>query len=703
MLAEPRRRKRYNLCPRGKALYEDDTRFGTKMLEKMGWTKGRGLGANEDGAQDFVRLRFKKDSKGLGFEARDDQWTTHDENFNGLLKTLHGGEDNGNASESEEEARPMGFGFKAEVAAAEEAKPNKLKEKLTGISLEEKSKQSKARVHYKKFTRGKDLAQYSEKDLANIFGKKVTEETEIPVQIKKQEVVQEKPVNPNFGGVYTVSTGLSVNDYFRQKMEAMKQKLEQNKNIGNSSMNGEANEIANEGEHVEEAPIKKKKKKDKNREKEQEVEETEIGKKATDEIKLKKQEKVPEENTVNPKFGGLCTISTGVSVNDYFKQKMEAMKQKPAQNKNVENTSMNGTANEIANGDANVEEAPIKKKKKKKDKNKEKEQEIVETEVPAEAVPEEPSKKKKKSKRAAEENANEEKEEPETEASNQPKRKKKKKDKEEMVACSEVASAEEEPKKKKKKSKRNEETSVETEVSEKSAKKKNKKNVELTEEPKLTEPVPDKSEDSKIEDNEENEVESKGETPQEKTEKPAKKKSKKSKKEDREEPQLQDETKSMTSNAPNGDDLANNHTTTEQSELANEKEPETEVSEDEADNRGKRYLSMKHLLSWKNSFNVFTISSFCAEKFHILDMGAFKNSSLSEIAGYSFDENIQVSVMEIPSDAVRIMSLWEGRRSKYSQKTDVERTRIMVKKLKYQRITTSHLKKLNKCNAFSGL
>ncbi|XP_017959427.1 PIN2/TERF1-interacting telomerase inhibitor 1 [Drosophila navojoa] len=599
MLAEPRRRKRYNLCPRGKALYEDDTRFGTKMLEKMGWTKGRGLGANEDGAQDFVRLRFKKDSKGLGFEARDDQWTTHDENFNGLLKTLHGGEDNGNASESEEEARPMGFGFKAEVAAAEEAKPNKLKEKLTGISLEEKSKQSKARVHYKKFTRGKDLAQYSEKDLANIFGKKVTEETEIPVQIKKQEVVQEKPVNPN--------------------------------------------------------------------------------------------------------FGGLCTISTGVSVNDYFKQKMEAMKQKPAQNKNVENTSMNGTANEIANGDANVEEAPIKKKKKKKDKNKEKEQEIVETEVPAEAVPEEPSKKKKKSKRAAEENANEEKEEPETEASNQPKRKKKKKDKEEMVACSEVASAEEEPKKKKKKSKRNEETSVETEVSEKSAKKKNKKNVELTEEPKLTEPVPDKSEDSKIEDNEENEVESKGETPQEKTEKPAKKKSKKSKKEDREEPQLQDETKSMTSNAPNGDDLANNHTTTEQSELANEKEPETEVSEDEADNRGKRYLSMKHLLSWKNSFNVFTISSFCAEKFHILDMGAFKNSSLSEIAGYSFDENIQVSVMEIPSDAVRIMSLWEGRRSKYSQKTDVERTRIMVKKLKYQRITTSHLKKLNKCNAFSGL
>ncbi|XP_017866220.1 PREDICTED: PIN2/TERF1-interacting telomerase inhibitor 1 [Drosophila arizonae] len=468
MLAEPRRRKRYNLCPRGKPLYEDDTRFGTKMLEKMGWTKGRGLGANEDGAQEFVRLRFKNDSVGLGYGERDDQWTIHDDSFNGLLKSLHGGEENGNASESED-ARPMGLGFKADVTAAEEPEPKKLKEKLTGISLEEKSKRSKARVHYKKFTRGKDLAQYSEKDLANIFGKKATDEIEIPVQIKKQqEVTEEKPVNPNFAGV--------------------------------------------------------------------------------------------------------CTISTGLSVNDYFKQKMEAMKQKMAQNKNVENTSMNG-ANEIANGDENVEEAPIKKKKKKKDKSREKEQETVETEVPAEAVAEEPSKKKKKSKRAAEENAKAEKEEPETEASSEPKRKKKKKDKEENEAPCEVAPVGEEPKKKKKKSKRNEDINVEAEFGEKPAKKSKKNIEELTEEPKLTEPVPEKREDSKIEDKEENEFE-------EKIEKRVKKKSKKSKKGDKEEPQLQDETKSqtksMTSDAPNGDDLAT--TPRELPEPASETQTETEKS-----------------------------------------------------------------------------------------------------------------------------
>lgn len=558
------------------------------MLEKMGWTKGRGLGANEDGAQEFVRLHFKKDSVGLGYAARDDQWTTHDESFNGLLKSLHGGGENGNASDSEEETRPLGFGFKAEVAAAEEPKPTKLKENLTGISLEEKSKHSKARVHYKKFTRGKDLAQYSEKDLANIFGKKATDEIEIPVQIKKlEEVKEEKPVNPNFAGVHTISTGLSVNDYFKQKMEAMKQKL--------------------------------------------------------------------------------------------------------AQNKNVENTSMNGAASEIASGDENVEEAPIKKKKKKKDKSREKEQEIMETEVPAEAVAEEPPKKKKKSKREAEENADaEEKKEQVTEGSNEPKRKKKKKDKEEIVAPCEVAPAEEEPKKKKKKkkSKRNEEINVEAEVD------------ELTEESKLTEPIQEKIKGSKTEHKEENASELKEETPQEKPEKHAKKKSKKSKKEDNEEPHAHDETKSQTKSA-NGDDLTT--TSIELPEPADEKQPETEVSAEESDNHGERYLSMEQLLKRQKSFNVFKISSFCAEKFHILDMGAFKNSSLGEIAGYSFDENIDLRIREIKSDAMRITSLWEGRLSKYSQRTDEERTRIMVRKLKYKRITGSHLKKLNNCNAFSGL
>ncbi|XP_061401255.1 PIN2/TERF1-interacting telomerase inhibitor 1 [Musca vetustissima] len=243
MLAEPRQRKRYNLVPKGKALYEDDSRFGTKMLEKMGWSKGKGLGAKEDGSQDFVRVRYKNDSQGLGYEQRDDQWTQHESSFNDLLKNLNGDdtaegattniEMNGNKSSSEDDDAPrVGFGF--QTVDKPKHKKAKLKEEISGVSLEERSKQSKARVHYKKFTKGKDLSQYSEKDLANIFGKKAADDEQQALfdqmnqhfngADQSKDVVENKSETENFGGVQTISTGLSVSEYFKLKMASLKKK-----------------------------------------------------------------------------------------------------------------------------------------------------------------------------------------------------------------------------------------------------------------------------------------------------------------------------------------------------------------------------------------------------------------------------------------------------------------------------------------------
>lgn len=35
------------------------------MLEKMGWTSGKGLGINEQGATDHVRVKVKNDTVGM--------------------------------------------------------------------------------------------------------------------------------------------------------------------------------------------------------------------------------------------------------------------------------------------------------------------------------------------------------------------------------------------------------------------------------------------------------------------------------------------------------------------------------------------------------------------------------------------------------------------------------------------------------------
>ncbi|XP_030560022.1 PIN2/TERF1-interacting telomerase inhibitor 1 isoform X1 [Drosophila novamexicana] len=597
MLAEPRRRKRYNLCPRGKALYEDDTRFGTKMLEKMGWSKGRGLGANLDGSQEFVRVRFKNDAEGLGYETRDDQWTTHEEGFNGLLKALNGDVDNeanGNASASEEETRPMGFGFKA-AAAAEEAKPKTLKENISGISLEEKSKSSKARVHYKKFTRGKDLSQYSEKDLANIFGKKATDDIETPVQIVQQPEEEEQPVNPNFAGVHTVSTGLSVNDYFKQKMEAMKKRLSSNNNPNDASA-AETNTLSNEAAFT---PTK------------------------------------------------------------------------------------------------NEEQLP-KKKKKKKDKS-QKQEDQPEAILPAEI--DQKQKKKKKSKRAADEDAVELEKELEAEEANPPKRKKKKKDKQEVAEETPAPiepTAEADEHKKKKKSKKTEEIMVET-----------------PEENVLDKPAK-KIKKSKTENKEELIVE---ET--EFNEKPAKKKSKKSKTQIHEEP-IEEETTSKTKkkskkqvvdvDTPPTEATASTEpppakakktTKTHESEVSAAESDIVCSSDSTAAKDSGELLSMEQLIEKQNSYNVFKISSFCAEKFHILNMNAFRNATLAEITGYALDNNIELKIVELKNDAERILNLWEGKQDKYMAVKN--KVRYIASKIKHQKLKQADIRKIVKVKAFSGI
>lgn len=196
----------------------DSNRFGTKMLEKMGWSKGKGLGANLDGQLDFIKVSHKGDQKGVGFKDRDDQWTTHESNFSSLLNSFKSTE---NSDEESQDCAMQRFQSGDKIAKKENV--DEKEEHFSGVSLEEQSKNSRARVHYKKFTRGKDLSRYSEKDLANIFGRKSlkskAEEGGSTGESNEDETLDKSSENtPNFG-ITTIQTGTTINDYFKSKMK----------------------------------------------------------------------------------------------------------------------------------------------------------------------------------------------------------------------------------------------------------------------------------------------------------------------------------------------------------------------------------------------------------------------------------------------------------------------------------------------------
>ncbi|XP_041951712.1 PIN2/TERF1-interacting telomerase inhibitor 1 isoform X1 [Alosa sapidissima] len=149
MLAEPRRKQKWSVDPRNSAWSKDDSKFGQKMLERMGWSKGKGLGKTEQGATEHIKVKVKNNSLGLGTStSNEDNWIAHQDDFNQLLADLNNchGQDTTNEPAQED--------------------------KQENFSLEQKSKSSRKRVHYMKFTKGKDLSSRSETDLACIFGKR---------------------------------------------------------------------------------------------------------------------------------------------------------------------------------------------------------------------------------------------------------------------------------------------------------------------------------------------------------------------------------------------------------------------------------------------------------------------------------------------------------------------------------------------------
>lgn len=254
----------------------------------MGWSKGKGLGAKMDGDQNFVRISHKADQKGIGYADRDDQWTTHENNFNSLLKSLDDGAEHSASEHCDTDTAAegafcgLGFGSSNKSKKKKNKKDKTIKSKLSGKSLEEMSKSSGVRVHYRKFTRGKDISRYSEKDLANIFGKKVDDDDEPQAAAAAEDTTNTKEnddVELRYG-ITTIETGTTISDYFKRKKNKKAKKGEDD--VEPAESNGCSSEAVAETAEiidVETLPddqIRKKKKKSKRTRSEAAIDEDEI-------------------------------------------------------------------------------------------------------------------------------------------------------------------------------------------------------------------------------------------------------------------------------------------------------------------------------------------------------------------------------------------------------------------------------------------
>uniref|UniRef100_A0A915BP58 G-patch domain-containing protein n=1 Tax=Parascaris univalens TaxID=6257 RepID=A0A915BP58_PARUN len=189
ILAERRCKQRISVDPQNIQWRNDDRKFGRKILERMGWRNGKGLGKREQGRNENLTLKANHSGKGLGYEhSHDDVWIAHHDHFAKLLASL-----NENKKDIDEDM-------------AIERKQNA-----------QKSMKSRMRIRYRGFTRGSDLSEYSEEDKIAVLGRKRRSIAES--QIECQSDLEKKRLSFHEGNI--VQSTLSMNEYFAGKMEKL--------------------------------------------------------------------------------------------------------------------------------------------------------------------------------------------------------------------------------------------------------------------------------------------------------------------------------------------------------------------------------------------------------------------------------------------------------------------------------------------------
>ena len=235
----------------------DTSSFGQKMLVKMGWAKGKGLGKNQQGTQSNLRALRREDGLGIGASTDtlgEEGFSTTSRNFHGVLANLqqvHGESDERKKKKSKKDRKKNN---RAEGSDS------------CGLTL---SQTRVAAGHAKKMREAKDLSKKSAEDMAAIFGMKVEAYQSNSVWGKLSSI-----------GATSTSNSSSSNDVSDKGEER-----------GNEALRSKADSSNGEENDKEEKKTKKKEKKDKKKRKRKELESSESNNRGSDVEPKKKKKK----------------------------------------------------------------------------------------------------------------------------------------------------------------------------------------------------------------------------------------------------------------------------------------------------------------------------------------------------------------------------------------------------------------------------
>jgi len=139
---------------------DDSSSFGHKMLTKLGWSEGKGLGKNQHGMTNPLRAVRREEHLGLGATTDThggEGWSKTNSAFADVLKTLSAEHGKGSSS-------------KDKKGKKKERKSDKKKRK-DGEKKTLRLAQNKVQAgHARKMREAKDISNKSKEDMAAIFG-----------------------------------------------------------------------------------------------------------------------------------------------------------------------------------------------------------------------------------------------------------------------------------------------------------------------------------------------------------------------------------------------------------------------------------------------------------------------------------------------------------------------------------------------------